>query len=377
MSPYPVLARSFSVAVLLASLVTGAAGQAARLDVLNNRGEVTPLAGAVISSETLDEVRYERAGSGRSESRPTRLVVAVVYGSGGAAYDDARDALARGDLTNAVNLFSAASSEKEPGWVAAHALLGLAEAQALSGRTNEALATMDQFLADYPEHRLVGRALLQAARYASTAGDKARADADVQKVIGLVNGGKLTADWAARAQIEKGQNLLDAGDASGAGTAFTAAQGAARNGLANLGDREDLKPELERLALQARSGQGSALLAGGDLNGARTYFDNLMRDGQDDPAIRAAALNGKAEADFKDDGRLKDAQYGFARVAVLGAGSADEHAKALYYLGQCCLALGEAGEEKNGREKATQYFKDVERRYPASRWARLAREALP
>ena len=74
---------------------------------------------------------------------------------------------------------------------------------------------------------------------------------------------------------------------------------------------------------------------------------------------------------------LKEAQMGFARVAVTGAGVPDQHAKALYYLGRCAAALGAAGKETNGQTKANQYFKDVEQRYPGTRWARLARESLP
>lgn len=362
----------------LALAVFAPAGVAqGRIDVLNNSGEVTPLTGTTVIGETLDEVRYTRKGSERTETRPGDRVIFIDYGKGSAAYEGAQDALASGDLMNAVNLFSAAASDKEPGWVSAHALLGLAEAQAQAGKTKEARAAAQRFLDEQPNHRLTPRALLLSARYASAAGDSARAQADIDQVLGLVSSRKLTPDWAVRAQLERGQYLLDAGKATEAGTAFTAAETAARDGAKRLGDRGDLADEMQQLGLRARSGSGSALLAGGDLAAARTFFETLQRDGQADPAILVAALNGLAEADFLSDGRMKDAQMGFARVAVIGTGVPDQHAKALYYSGRCAEALDADGAEPNGRARAHQYYKDVEQRYPGSRWARLARESLP
>ena len=204
-----------------------------------------------------------------------------------------------------------------------------------------------------------------------------KAEAAIARVRSLVTADKLTPDWNARSHLEDGQNLLDAGKHAEARIAFAAAETAARDARFIVEDRSDLGPVLDSLALQARSGGGSALLASGDLSGARAFFDRLENDGSDDPAIRTAALNGKAEADFLDSGRLKDAQLGFARVVVLGAGVPSEHARAMYFLGRCSEALAEAGQETNGRARAHQYYKDVEQRYPGTRWARLARESLP
>jgi tetratricopeptide (TPR) repeat protein len=375
-SPHSVFRWIASAALALAALAPAGVAQG-RIDVLNNSGEVTPIAGTTVTSETLDEVRYTRSGSKRTENRPANRVVHIEYGKGSAAYEGALDALASGDLQNAVNLFSAAVNDKTPAWVPAHALLGLADARNQGGDTAEARAAVQRFLDEHANHRLTPRALLLSARFASAASDDGRAQSDIDQVLSLVSSNKITVDWAARAHLERGQNLLDAGNFSDARTAFTAAEVAARDGAKDPGDRDDLVPELTRLGLEARSGSGSALLASGDLAAARTFFDTLQRDGQDDPAIRAAALNGKAEADFLDDGRMKEAQIGFARVAVIGAGVPNQHAKALYYSGRCSEALGEEGAEPNGRARAHQYYKDVEQRYPGSRWARLARESLP
>lgn len=381
MPTLPAAARLLSVSLLLVALVPGASAQSARVDLLNTRGgPPLPQAGAVVISETLDEVQYQRPGTDRPDTRPTSQVVHIEYGPGSKAFEEARSALQRGDLLNAINLFAAASSETEPGWVGPHALLALADAQSRAGRNDDARTTIGRFLSEHPQHRLTPEALLASAHYAAVAKDLAAASSAVQQVIELARSGKITPDWAVRAQVEQGQNLLDAGaSAAEAGAAFTAAQTEARDALTRLDQRTDLAPTIERLVLRARSGAGTALLAAGDLAAARSYFETLARDGQGDLAILAAAQNGLAEADLRDPGkaRLKDAQLGFARVAVTGAGAPDEHARALYMLGRCCQLLGEAGLEKNAAAKAQQYFAEVQKRYPGSPWARQAQNSLP
>lgn len=369
------LAR-WSLTLLLLALVALPAASQGRIDVLNNRGQIQPLPGATVLSETLDEVRFSRGASARQETRRTAVVVAIEYGRGSESYEQAQEALARGDLTNAVNLFTAALRDSEPAWVPAHALLGLAETHGRRGpdHARDALSAIDQFLSDHPEHRLLPEALLAEARYASATANTSRAQAAIAKVLDLASQGRITPDWAVRAHLENGQMLLDAGQARDAGVAFGKAESAA-NG-ADTGERPDLRPVLESLALQARSGAGAALLAGGDIAGARSYFDRLMQDGGDDPAIRVAALVGQAEADFHDD-KLKDAQLAFAKVAVTGAAVPDQHAKALYFMGQCAEALDRSGDERNGRTKALDYYKEVAKRYPGTRWARLAQQSLP
>ncbi|MDG2149970.1 MAG: tetratricopeptide repeat protein [Planctomycetota bacterium] len=368
------LITGFALALTLGAPVATAQG---RIDVLNNNGEITPLAGATVIKETLDSVQYTRTGSQRTESRPADRVIFIDYGKGSEAFESAQRALSLGDTQNAINLFSTATRDEDPGWVAAHAILNLAEAQAQEGKVDDARASVQRFLDEHPEHRLLPRALLLSARYASATGDAGLAQSEVDRVQQMATTGKITADWSVRAKLEHGQNLLDAGQFDEAGAAFGAAVAAARNAEKITPDRPDLATQIAALALQARSGSGAALLAAGDLATARSFFDTLERDGQDNPAIRAAALNGKAEADFLENGRMREAQLGFARVAVIGTATPDQHAKALYYFGRCCEALGEQGVEPNGRARAYQYYKDVEQRYPGTRWARMARESLP
>ncbi|MCB9897204.1 MAG: tetratricopeptide repeat protein [Planctomycetes bacterium] len=364
------------LATLLLLLGTGRLAAQSRIDVLDPRGQIRPLPNAVITSETLDEVKFVRGE--RNDARKTSDIVSIDYGRGSATFEEAQAALTSGDLTNAVNLFSAATRDTDPPWVASHALLQLAEIQLRRGAEHraEALSTVEQFLTQYPEHRLLPSALLLEARIATSLSDRTKAEEAVKKVRDLAESGRITADWGVRASLQQGEDLLEAGQAREAGTAFGTAQDAAQAALANLGARKDLESTLQRLELEARTGAGSALLAGGDVSGARSYFERLQSEGSSDPAVAMAARNGLAQADFQD-GDFKAAQVGFAQVAVKGAAIPDQHAKALYFLGRCVESLDDKGLERNGRAKALEYYKEVSRRYPGSRWARLAEQSLP
>lgn len=370
-----VLART-CLAALLFSAPLLAQG---RVDVLNSKGQVQPLSNAFIERETLDEVAFRRGSpEGRLETRRAELVVRVVHGRGSPTWESARSAREAGELIEAATLFTAAAGEDSPPWQAPLALLELAETHAARGEAgrDEALAAVDRFLGEHAEHRELPRALLLKASLAAAAGDSAAMEGAVEQVLDLEGAGRIGPDWGVRAQLTLGNARLDAGDGRGAGDAFAQGGRLAQQALDELDGRADLRATLETLSLAARGGEGAALLADGQVAQARSFFQQLQRDGADDPAVAAAAGNGLALADFAE-GQHKQAQLGFARVAVTGAAVPDEHAKALYYLGQCAEALADAGLEKGGRQKARTYYQEVQERYPASHWGRLARQALP
>ena len=371
------------VITVLAALVTASLSAPlsaqGRIDVLNSRGQVAPLAGATVVRETLSQVSFRRGGPDSNvENRKTELVVKVVYGPGSEAWNEGLSARTGNRLQEAATLLTTASHDTEPEWVAPLALLELAEVQALRGSSNlpAAQAALQRFLTEFPDHRMLPRALLLSARFAAQSGNTAAAEDAVQQVIDLAQQKKITPDWAARAHITMGQEQLTSGDGASAAQSFKSATSASEAALRDLGRRVDLQPMIETLALTARSGAGGALLAQGQIPSARSFFQQLAQDGGDDPAIAAAAGNGLAEADFRD-GKLKDAQLGFTRIAVTGVSVPEQHAKALYFLGQCANALDLKGLEKNGRQKARDYYNEVQERYPESHWARLSQKSNP
>lgn len=368
---------------LLIALLSSPVAAQGRIDVLNNRGEVTPLSDTHLVSETLDEVRYRRGNSDRTETRRAEQVVEIVYGPGSDTYQQGLAALAARDLLQAANLLTAAADEKEPSWQAPIALLRLAEAQAARGTSHipAARATLDRFVQQHGEHRRLPEVLIERGRLAQASGESGAMEQAVSAVKQLVGQKRAPATWSVRAQIELGHVRLAAGQAVEARGAYQAAVSDAEGSRLDLSSRVDLLAELDRMVLDARSGTGSALLAAGDLGGARVYFQQLQKDGADDKAVQVAALNGLAQADFEEGGgdRLKSAQLGFARASVLGAGAPEQHAKALYFLGRCSLALADANRAKRAaaKNKAQHYSRIVQSRYPETRWARLARESLP
>jgi outer membrane protein assembly factor BamD (BamD/ComL family) len=363
----------------VALFVTAQLAGAQVISVLTQDRKVAPQRGAVVVEETLTTVRYTRGGSDKVGSYDTKIVVSIEYGPGSTSYERGLQALAQDDLVNAESLFGAASKDTEPGWVASHALLRQAEAAArrgADGRT-KARASIAEFLTRFPQHRLLPEALLAKAAYAALDGDIATVDQSVAAVQQLAQDGSITADWGVRAHVAAGDAKLSAGDARGAATAYTAATSAASAARSALADRDDLLQRVEDLALQARVGSASCLLANNDVAGARTFYTQLAADGADKPDVQAAAANGLAECDFREPGKLKQAQHAFAQVAVRAAGVPTERARALYFLGQCAEKLGAEGREPNARSRATAYYQEVLARYPETRWAQLAQASLP
>jgi len=322
-------------------------------------------------AETLDQVRYDLGG--RDRSVDTRDVLALSYGKGSSAFEQAKALLDQGDLDGALAQFAAAAGDSEPTWVASQALLAQARTSARLGQRGlaDARAAVGGFLSRFPEHRLLPEAHVLAIEFAASATD-AQASADA--VVALADAGRITPDWRAEALLALGDLHLENSDLRGASETFAAAERAATAGARELSGREDLAPRLAQQTLRARVGSGSCLLAENDINGARGFYSQLLRDGKGDDIVSAAAGNGLAECDFIEGGKLKEAQLGFARVSLIAAGQPEEHARSLYYLGRCYAALADEGTEPNGRATATAYLQEVQDRYPNTRWARLARE---
>jgi TolA-binding protein len=348
-----------------------------RVDVLDKARKIKQQTGAVVQSETLDKVRFLQGKNPREFD--THDVVFIDYGKGSTSYERGLAALADGDLINAETLFGAAAKDTNPPWVAAHALLMQAQTAARRGPSglDAARGAVAEFLTRFPEHRLLPQALLDKARYAAASSDLPTMKESVASVVDLASKQRITPDWTVRAHLVAGDLLLEADDADAASREYSAAESALGAGRAMLPDRPDLAPVLDRLGLSARIGSASCLLAADNVSGARSYYSKLAQDGKDDPAVQAAAANGLAECDFREQGKLKDAQLGFAKVAITAAGTPPEHARALYFLGRCAEELDKAGREPGGRTRALSYYQEVAKRYADTRWGRLAQQSLP
>jgi len=365
-----------AAACLLLGLTAASAAAQGRIEFVDREGEIVRRTNVTITRETLDSVSFSEGQ--RDRQVDTVDVVSIDYGTGSRAFQRGKDALAAGDLDNAIALFDAARDEGDPPWVAPLATLRKAETELQAGRLDDAATTLDAFVREHGDHRLLPEALLLQARLGNTRRDVDAVDLAVESIVQLVDAGRVTPDWKPRALLERGDAELVTDSLDRARRTFERARDEADRARREVADsRPDLVPVVDALHLQARVGIGSVMLANDDLAGARAHFERLAREAEGDPAALVAAENGLAEADFREGGKLKQAQLGFARVALRAAGNPDEHARALYYLGRCAAELGEAGEEPGGVLKAQAYFEDVQKWYPNTRWARLAREARP
>ncbi len=386
-TPEPsVTVRRVTMALLSAVLAFGGLAEelvaqsgTGRVQFFNRDGERRTDSGVTVLSETLDEIKYARS-NGSNRTLKTNTVISVQYGAGTAAYDEGLSALAQGntEITNALSLLVRASKETDPPWVAAAAQLAVADAESrIRGGERKAAAAIDAFLTRFVDHRRTPEALLAKARYLAAAGDLSGAGQAIAAVKALAQANRISPDWKPRSSLVYGELLLAAEDTRQAKEQFAEAERAVGLAGAEVTERPDLSATLDILGLQARVGTASVMLAGGDVAGARTYYNRLAQDGKDDPAVAIAAANGLAECDYRAGGRLKQAQYGFAKAAVIAAGVPDEHARALYYLGRCASDLGADGREPKGPILASVYFKEVQARYPDTKWARLAQQAQP
>jgi len=379
----PLRAAALQAALLLvATLALALAAEPARaqgtIGLLNKERKVAPQPTPMVLGETLDSVRFRtKAGTERTEK--TADIAWIDYGPGSTSFEKGAKAMAASDFATAETLFAAASKDTDPPWVAPHALLQQAQAAVRRGKEGlvPARAAIAEFLKRFPDHRLLPQALLEQARLAALEGDTASVEAPIAQALKLAADGRITPDWAARAHLVTGEMRLEEKNVGAAKVAYGEAERAAAAGRNKIADRPDLEPVLATLALQARVGTASCLLASDDVTGARTLYQQLARDGQDDAAVKAAADNGLAECDFRDPGKLKDAQLAFARVAVGAAGVPAERARALYFLGRCADALGQQNREPDGPARAAAYYEEVVKRYPDTPWGRLARQSLP
>ncbi|MED5330345.1 MAG: hypothetical protein VX916_03550 [Planctomycetota bacterium] len=324
--------------------------------------------------ESLTELKY-RQGRGERTLSTTDLVD-IQYGPGSDSLEQGKAALESQNLDKAVAQFLLASQDTDPPWVAPHALLMQADASLRQGEKGVAvaMAAVDDFIKRFPTHRLLPRAWIIRISLSSSLPE---ADMAVAEVARLADDDQIAPQWRVEALLAKGNHLLDQEDLTEAAEAFKAAERAAADGERDVGDRVDYIPVLKALGLKARNGTGTCLLSSGDLSAARSFYQQLLQDGAKHAELAIAAQNGLAACDFRDGGRLEEAQLGFAQVYLTGARVPEEHARSMYYLGRCAESLAEAGTDSTGRQKAAAYFDELKHRYPDTRWARLAQEHSP
>lgn len=144
--------------------------------------------------------------------------------------------------------------------------------------------------------------------------------------------------------------------------------GKAKESLKKLDEILAKLPKGSRLTAKARIAKAMSLAAAKDTNQAGTLLRQIISDSAD-KSIKASAYNALGEIHFQA-AAYKDALWEFLYVDVVYNQDKNEHAKALYYLGQVFDKLGEADRARECRELLI-----ADRLFAGLEWQRLAIQA--
>lgn len=192
----------------------------------------------------------------------------------------------------------------------------------------------------YPLHEWLGKVYARQ-------GDRAKATAAFDE---LAKAPWKDLQW--RADVGQGRLLLDAGDYAAALERFNRVLAESGESSAEkLLQQEALLAKAECLAAQGSYAEAETLLLG--------IIDNTPAE---EASVQAAAHNALGDS-MRAAGRPKDALLAYLYVDLLVASEQQEHAKALYYLGELFNQIGEPA-------RAAEAWERLRATYPNSAWAK-------
>ncbi len=336
---------------------------------LQTTNEVVLLDGKVMTvdsilSETYQEVRYKK---GKAEgSRPADQVREVRHALKGARLEDytaGLELMAQGDFAGAIGMFENVladerlQKEKKYAWTQQHALWNEIRALAALGDAPRVVETVDRLLAKVPDTFFYAPALLMKAQALVDMGDVAGARKVYERLADDVAAKGLPERWAREAEL--GLLILD----------DSLAPADKQRRLQGLAERN--ASEYPAVAARARVEVGNAMVAAGDFDGARDFFQSIVESPEADDATQAAAWSGLGDVAYElalrteDTNRrkalLEEAVMDYLRVA---AGYPDAFQLVPRALARAGMALDRLGERKDAQQVA----RIMLRRYPESPW---------
>lgn len=327
-----------------------------------------------ITENSLSSVKVVRSGN-RENSYDSDRVRRVEWGQVSNDYREARDARSRGDHLNAARRFRDAANGDDRPVVKASARLGAAQALVQLGskepeRLAEAMSEVGRFLSDFPTNREVPRARFLQAQVHWLEGRAAEAADGFRRLFEDGAGPSPTKGYDRQISLEAGlaagRAFLDVGDHLRARELFGALESAANTFSAEFAEGSPERAAAERIAVEARLGEGFALLVAGQPNQAVPFFE--ARRGQGGSAARHGCDLGLGEA-FLAQGKLREAQVKFASVAALDYSDRWRAARARLRLAETSQRLGDS----SGAALARKLLTEIVERFgdtPAVRQAR-------
>ena len=307
-------------------------------------------------------------------------MVSIRWGDVPASFTDGRARLERGDFENAASLLrDAAGDAATRPVVAAAARLMAAEALMAWGsidreRYAECIEETGRFLDDHADNREAPRAEWLQARAALLSGDAAGAATRFEALHGKGTGDAPTEGYSKVRCLEAGlqaaQSQLIAGNVGAARTLYTTLASQIGTHVASLDEATtsaDVRTRLLTAQGEAACGEGFCLLAEDKLREAETFFGGRMDDAFEAPI----ATLGMAEV-HQAQGKLRQAQIGFAKVSAGDHRSRDRVARALLGLAETTSGLADT----DAQAMRNRYLEAVRERYGDTPAALRASELL-
>ena len=348
--------KSFALATAFVALVSaGASAQDAAPDqvtVKKPRSGTTVVTGTV-TSNSLEQTEIEVRG--KTQELKSEQVVRIVWGAVPQAYTEGQQYFARGDFENATAKFKVAATDASAREVV-QAVARLAAARSLHAwgaqdetRFREAALEAERFLQSYPEDRAVPEARMLRARATLLSGDPAAASALFRALWEETKDGPAPGYdrfQGLEAGAAAARALIASNDTLGARELYTTLETMASSMLSELGPDDPMRRIPIAVQQEAQLGEGFALLAGGQASQALGFFEGRLGslNGHSTMSLRSGVALGYAMS-LLAEGRPRDAQYYFAKVAALEPLDRDHVAAALVGMAECSIALKDTSDE--------------------------------
>ena len=327
-----------------------------------------------VESADFEKVVFTDLKGGKKTEIPAADIFAIEWGDAPAGYEDGVRALGAGDWEAARVGFNDAIREKDVkpdlgAWLLDFGNAGLGRALLQLGQADKAAEAFTKARSANAKSFLTDQILLglAEAELARGKGDAAARAAD--DLIAAAKTARRPA-WELGAYLVRSKGKLQAGDWSGAASAFDDTIRFAENAAASE-KNADAKKRLQSAGIEAAVRKGWAMVAkgeatksNGDFDAARSYFDGLASKYPAEPVVLASAVNAAGVAKFAA-GDFKGAIRLFQTAEVVHFRAGDEVARAYWYQAECWKKLGN---EQNRADR----IKDLKEEFPGSEWARRA-----
>ncbi|QDT14946.1 tetratricopeptide repeat protein [Alienimonas californiensis] len=283
-----------------------------------------------------------------AETVPAAEITEVSWDGEPATMGAARGREGRGDLVGALTVYREAAPEMSKIGPLARADGQFLVARALGklalndpARRAEAVAALQQFVKDNPDHFRTDAALRMLVEVQTAANDLEAAAATLEQLKQ-----SPSQEFKTAASVAEGQLALKRNEADAALSAFDSVLQSAEG----------------RAAAEAKIGRAAALTRLNRHDEALTVLDGVLDESAaGDAELRAAAHVGRGES-LQATGQTKPAILEYLKVDVLYPGASAAHAESLYHLSRLWPTVGFP-------ERAGEAATKLNANYPNSDWA--------